>query len=619
MGAARNTPGGGVKLESVRSAPNETYAYTRAFFEELARAGVAHVCVSPGSRSTPLAVTAASIETLKLWSILDERSAGFFALGLAKASRRPVALVCTSGSALANYGPAIVEAHYAGVPLVVLSADRPPELRDWGAGQTIDQLDYFASQVRYFAELPIPSAGARMLRHARAMACRAVAESQGAQPGPVHLNWPFREPLDPAPDASVAERDFAEGDDVAANGREDGGPYTSFIHEPALASADEIETLAREFASIERGVIACGMLDEPGFAKAAARLATRLGWPLLADPISGARVGDAEGLAPVLAGYDLFLRDPGFQERHRPEAVVRFGGTPTCKPFRLWLEAHPPGELVVVGENVEWSDPSHLATRRIPANATRVCRQLLAALEAGEAPPRESAWLRSFRGAEAVAQRVIDRELARADALFEPACARSLAARLPDDAILYVSNSMPVRDLDAFMAKRSAPLRVLANRGTNGIDGMVSSALGASVAGAGRAVLLTGDLACLYDIGGLLTARRYPLNATIVVLNNDGGGIFSFLPIAAHGEDVRFDELFNTPHGAGFGGAAALYGVQHTRVDSLAGYEAAIEKSWSQAGVSIVEVRLDGDANRAHFRSVVAAVQRELEAGEGAE
>ncbi|MDP6979755.1 MAG: 2-succinyl-5-enolpyruvyl-6-hydroxy-3-cyclohexene-1-carboxylic-acid synthase [Myxococcota bacterium] len=604
-------------VSDVRSAPNATYAFTRAFFEELARSGVEHVCVSPGSRSTPLAVTAASIDALHAWSIVDERSAGFFALGLAKATRCPVALVCTSGSALANYAPAVVEAHYAGVPLVILSADRPPELREWGAGQTIDQVGFFGSQVRYFAELPLPEAGARMLRYARATACRAVAESIAGVPGPVHLNWPLREPLEPVADSGAG--DYAEGDDIAANGRPAGVPYTASVSETVRTSAADIERLAAEFASIERGVIACGMLDEPGFGGAVASLAKKLGWPVLADPISGARCGEGIGTAPVFAGYDLFLRDADFQQRHRPEVVLRFGGTPTCKAFRLWLEAAPPEQWVVVGDATEWSDPSHLAANRVRASATDFCLELNGVLESKGHTGRSGEWLQEFRAAEEAAQRVLDRSLdpaaaAAPPALYEPAVARSLGARLPSDSLLYVSNSMPIRDLDAFMAPRATPLRVLANRGTNGIDGMLSSALGASAAGLGRVVLFTGDLACLYDIGALLTARRYPLNATIVVINNDGGGIFSFLPIAQYGEDARFDELFDTPHGLDFAGAAAFYGMHHERVASLGEFEASLEKSFSRSGVSLVEVAVDGDANRDHFRELVASVQRELAA-----
>jgi 2-succinyl-5-enolpyruvyl-6-hydroxy-3-cyclohexene-1-carboxylate synthase len=600
-------------VPDVASAPNVTYAFLRAFFEELQRSGVEHVCVSPGSRSTPLAVTAASVDGLLLWSQLDERAAAFFALGLAKASRTPVALVCTSGTALANYAPAVIEAHYAGVPLIVLSADRPPELREWGAGQTIDQPKLFGAQVRYFAELPIPTAGSRMLRYARAMACRAVGESVGASPGPVHLNWPLCEPLEPLLDPT--ESDWADGDAVAERGRAKGQPYACTVHESSRASVALIEALAAAFSRTERGVIACGMIDEPDFADAVARLARRLGWPIFADPISNVRSGSHVESAPILAGYDLFLRDARFQANHQPEVVLRFGGTPTCKAFRLWLEATPPDRMVVVSGGGDWNDPSHLTSDFVVADSTAFCLDLTAALEQlGTDLPQggQGRWTSSFLAAEARVQTVLDSEFGANPTLFEPRAARMLTESVPEDSILYVSNSMPVRDLDAFMPVRQSRIRVLANRGANGIDGMVSSALGAAASGQGHVFLLTGDLAFLYDIGGLLAARRYPLKATIVVFNNDGGGIFSFLPIAQYAEAVRFDELFNTPHGADLSAAASLYGLHHTRVANFHEYEAAIGKSLGESGVSIIEVPIDGEANRDHFRALVTAVQESL-------
>lgn len=600
----------------VASAPNATYAFIRAFFEELQRSGVEHICVSPGSRSTPLAVTAASVEGLRVWSQLDERSAAFFALGLAKASRKPVTLVCTSGTALANYAPAVFEAHYAGVPLIVLSADRPPELREWGAGQTIDQVKFFGTQVRYFAELPIPDAGSKMLRYARAMACRAVGESLGARPGPVHLNWPLREPLEPVSDPGAF--DWSEGDVVAERGRANGRPYAHCSENLPTASVAQIKAFAEAFSQIERGVIACGMLDEPKFAVGVARLGELLGWPVLAEPTSGARAGPQVGSAPVLAGYDLFLRNQDFHAAHRPEAVLRFGGTPTCNIFRLWLEAAPPERVVVVSRDGNWNEPSHLTSDFVVADPSAFCRDLGEALEQIGVDPRRGGWTASFVDAEAKTQAVLEHELRESSELFEPRATRSLCEHMPDESILYVSNSMPVRDLDAFMPKRETGLRVLANRGTNGIDGMVSSALGASAARQGHVFLLTGDLAFLYDIGGLLAARRYPLHATLVVLNNDGGGIFSFLPIAQYGETVHFDELFNTPHGVDLSAAAHLYGLTHTRVRDWNEYENAIEKSLAQPGISVIEVPIDGEANRDHFRALVAAVGRALETEGGA-
>jgi 2-succinyl-5-enolpyruvyl-6-hydroxy-3-cyclohexene-1-carboxylate synthase len=351
-------------IRSVADAPNATYASTLAFFEELYRCGLIHVCISPGSRSTPLAVAAGSVVGLQAWSHLDERAAAFFALGLAKASRSPVALVCTSGTALANYAPAIIEAHYAGVPLIVLSADRPHELRACGAGQTIDQVKIFGAHVRFFAELPIPEAGPSMLRHVRSMACRAVAESRGAAPGPVHLNWPFREPLEPVRQEHSGQSSPALSieESVAQSGRPNGLPYVQMSCELPRASTLQVEELATDFLDCEQGVIACGVMDEPEFGRAVVRLGKLLGWPVLAEPTSGLRSGPHLNDGAIVAGSDLFLRDPDFKAQHLPRIVLRFGATPVSKAFRLWLEATPPEKLVLVSSAGGWDEPSHLSS-----------------------------------------------------------------------------------------------------------------------------------------------------------------------------------------------------------------------------------------------------------------
>ncbi|MCP4039774.1 MAG: 2-succinyl-5-enolpyruvyl-6-hydroxy-3-cyclohexene-1-carboxylic-acid synthase [bacterium] len=606
---------GAPTTRGIVDAPNATYAFAMAFFEELLRCGVTQVCISPGSRSTPLAIAAASVPGMRAWSHLDERASAFFALGLAKATRNPVALVCTSGTALANYLPAVIEAHYAGVPLVVSSADRPPELRETGAGQTIDQVKIFGAQVRFFAELPVPEAGPSMLRYARTMACRAVAESGGANPGPVHLNWPLREPLEPVRIESAISR--SQPDRVAEQGRSQGQPYVRRESELPQARTSQVEDLATLFRAAERGVIACGVMDEPGFAPAVTRLAELIGWPLLAEPTAGLRSGGHTAAAPIVAGSDLFLRAPSFKASYVPQVVLRFGGTPLSKAFRLWIEDARVERLVLVTSRGDWNEPSHLASDFVFADPAGFCNQLCEAIERRGSLSREGRWLAAFLDAEARTQAVIENRLREEPALLEPRATRKLCELLPDDSLLYVSNSMPVRDLDAFMPTGTAPLRVLSNRGANGIDGIVSSALGAAAAERGHVFLLTGDLAFLYDVGGLLAAQRYTLRATIIVLNNDGGGIFSFLPVAEYAQSVPFDELFTTPHGVDLAAVAPLYGLSHTRVADWNEYTVAIGKSLSHPGVTVIEVPVDREVNLGHFRSLVRAVSRAVDAEGG--
>ncbi len=588
--------------------PNPTYAFAAAFFDELARSGVVHVCISPGSRSTPLAVAAGQTDRLRVWSHLDERASAFFALGLAKASRTPVALICTSGTALANYAPAVIESHYAGVPLLVLSADRPAELREWGAGQTIDQVKLFGDQVRFFAELPIPEAGPKMLRYARTIACRAVEETRGIRPGPVHLNWPLREPFEPVLSDAQDGSDELDCDVLAESGRRDGRPYVRYQRSTEALSTAQIENFATRLRGVERGVIASGVMDDPRFGSAVSRLGTVLGWPVLAEPTSGLRCGPHIESTPVIAASDLFLRSKDFADSHRPEFVIRFGATPVSKAFRLWIETSPPEEVVLVRSDSAWQEPSHLMSDFVVADAVSFCEALCQCLLESGWKANQSGWLNDFTRADDRTQEILERRLNENEMLLEPRATRLLCEQLPADSILYVSNSMPIRDLDAFMAPTPKAIRFLSNRGANGIDGINSSALGAAAGSSEHVVLLTGDLAFLYDVGGFLAARRYSLNLTIVVLNNDGGGIFSFLPIAEYGEQVRFEELFTTPHGVDLASVARLYELSHTRVETWADYSGALEKAWSEPGVSIIEVPIDREANLEHFRSLVDEV-----------
>jgi 2-succinyl-5-enolpyruvyl-6-hydroxy-3-cyclohexene-1-carboxylate synthase len=596
---------------SVRDAPNRAYAFSAALFEELARAGVRHVCVCPGSRSTPLAVAATRQGALRCWSQLDERSAAFFALGLAKATRAPVALVCTSGTAAANFHPAVIEAHHARVPLLLLTADRPPELRDWGAGQTIDQLRLYGTAVRWFAEAPVPEPGEAALRYARTLASRAVATAAGQPPGPVHLNLPFREPLEPV---ALPDDRLADLEPLAAEGRGDVA-YARTQAGAAPPAAELVTSLARRLRDSERGVVACGPLDAtPAAARAIARLAGALGWPLLAEPTSQLRRAGFGKHATLVAGSDLFLRDPATAARLAPDCVLRFGDTPTSKAFRLWIERQRPRQLLLVDPDGVWHEPSHLASDVLRADPEALCEALSRRL--GEGPATPSAWLREFLEVERRTQGAVDAALAEEDALLGPRAVRELGAALPEGALLYVSNSLPVRDLDAFLPPGPQALRVLCNRGANGIDGMVSSALGAAAAELGPLVLLSGDLAFLHDAGGLLAARRHGLRATLVVLDDDGGGIFSLLPIARYGGDVAFEEHFRTPHGLDLGAVARAYGAHVARVSSWEHFRAALKESFATPEVSVIVVPVDHDRNVEQHRAIVRAVGAALaEAG----
>jgi len=551
--------------------PTDTYLGLRAFADELARCGVQHVCTSPGSRSTPLVLSLAREERLRATSHLDERSGAFFALGLAKASGRPAVLACTSGTAAAHYAAAVIEAYEARVPLIVLTADRPPELRDAGAGQTIDQVKLYGRAAKWYLEIDDAPATEARMRFLRSLACRAVWTAVGGRPGPVHLNFSLREPLVLGPDDDLPRREPGGG------GRRDGQAWVE-RHAPR-ASAPDLR-LSGRFP-----VLVAGRMERPSDGDAVAAFAARARWPLLADPLSGARRGEA-----AIAHYDALLRVPKWGEGFAPDLVVRAGDLPTSKPLRQWLAALPGVRQIALDPEHAWQDPDASVGERHAAGP-----------EALSAEPLDGSWLEAWRRADAVARTAMGQVLG--GDLSEPAVAVRTAAGLRARDTLFVASSMPVRDLETFAVTGA---RVLANRGANGIDGTASTALGVAAASPGRTVLLTGDVALLHDLGGLLAARRTRTELTVVLINNDGGGIFHFLPVS--GERDLFEEHVATPHGIDFAQAAALYGFGHRLVATPEDFDAAL----AAGGSTIIEVRTDRAANVETHRRVWAAVARSV-------
>jgi 2-succinyl-5-enolpyruvyl-6-hydroxy-3-cyclohexene-1-carboxylate synthase len=554
----------------------DTYLLLRALCDEFARCGMTHACTSPGSRSTPIVLSLVREARIRCFSHIDERSAAFFALGAAKALGRPVAIACTSGTAAANYAPAVIEAHEARVPLIVLTADRPPELRNVGAGQTTDQLKLYGSAVKWFVEVGVHEATPASLRWIRQLACRAYATATQGSPGPVHLNLPLREPL-------VLEQSLPPD----SSGRADGGPWVS-TSAPASAVA---EPTLRPLPA--RGVVVAGRYERgPALGQAAARFAERASYPLLADPLSGARHGPA-----AIARYDLLLRDEEFTRRACPELVVRVGDLPTSKPLRNWLASLPDVDQLALDPEDAWQDPAATLSARVRADP-------IPTLDAWTpATPADPDWLAAWRAADDAATEAI--EAALGGELSEPLVAARLSDWLPPEATLFVASSMPIRDVELYFGARALAPRVLSNRGANGIDGTVSSAFGVAAATDGPVVLLIGDVALAHDIGGLLAARRLDLRLTILLLNNDGGGIFHFLPVA--GQHDAFEEHVATPHRLDFAHAAALYGLGYERPTSADELRAALERSLAGGGADIIEVRTDREENLNLPRRLAAA------------
>jgi 2-succinyl-5-enolpyruvyl-6-hydroxy-3-cyclohexene-1-carboxylate synthase len=557
----------------------DTHLLLRALVDEFARSGMLTTVTSPGSRNTPLIEAFVAEPRLRSFSHVDERSAGFFAVGAARASGRPVAVTATSGTAIANLLPAVIEASEAGLPLIVLSADRPAELRQIGAGQTIDQLKIFGDAVRLFAELDLYEATAARMRWVRSLACRAVLTATGANPGPVHLNIPLREPL--VSDAPLP------GDPAGGGGRPSGRAWVTRVS-PATAFTGEVDAQTRRTV-IVAGQFATGAgLSAQG--AALAEYAARHGIPLLADPLSGARRGPA-----AVAHYDLILREPDTAARLAPELVIRVGELPTSKPLRAWLAGLEGVDQMVFHPRPVWSDPDSRMSQIAPYVGPE---QLPRA-------PQPDGWLHAWRVADAQVAAAISSTLTRQPGITEPGIAAALGSELPADATLFVAASMPIRDVEEFLAVRDDAPRVLANRGANGIDGTVSAAFGTAAVSSGPVVLLLGDVTLAHDIGGLLAARRTGVKLTIVLINNDGGGIFNFLAIAGHA--AAFDAHVATPHGLDFGHAAALYGLDHVTATDVGGFMAALNRALQSPASAIIEVQTERAANRRLHADIAAA------------
>ena len=576
----------------------------RTFVDELVRAGMRDVVVCPGSRSTPLALALRAHPGLRVRVLLDERSAGFFALGLARASGRATGVLVTSGTAAANLLPAAVEATLGRVPLVLLTADRPPELRDRGAPQAIDQVRLFGTHAKWSAELPLLDGAPETRRHVRSVAGRAVATALAGPAGAIHLNFPFREPL--VPDGDLRPREASDDEPTR--------PFTDVLAGPRTLGASEVAGLARRLAAARRGLIVAGPQADPALPAALAGLAEATGFPILADPLSGCRCGPHDR-SRVVARGDLLCRPGAWRDAHAPDLVIRFGATPTSKPLLALVEDAAPDQLVVDGDG-GYREPALLPTTFLHADAAITAAALADAVATlpGPASPLAHAWLDGWLAADHAADAALRAWLAvveeRGEA-FEGAPFAHLGELLPDGAILWAGSSMPVRDLDAWLPGSARAIRPLANRGANGIDGVVSSALGAA-AGVGHVALVVGDLSFLHDLNALVAARLHGLSATIVLVNNDGGGIFSFLPQAVVdapgvGLPAHYEELFGTPHGVELGPIVGALGAVHRPVEAR-GLRAALAESLVATGVNVLELRTERARNVELHREAAAAV-----------
>lgn len=564
--------------------------YIASFVDELAQSGIQHAVIAPGSRSTPLALTFTEHEKIREWILVDERSAAFFALGLAKSTGKPVALVCTSGTAAANFFPAIVEAYYSRVPLIVLTADRPHELRDVDAPQAIDQVKMYGAYAKWFHEMALPESSPAMIRYARSKAARSVHEAI-TQAGPVHLNFPLREPL--VPDFSL---------DGLFSERSEPSSFYKTQHGKHMLMDEQLDSLRADFRQGKKGLLLVGPAADPEIAEAVAGLAASWNMPVLADPLSQLRSRTLEQ-STIIETYDAILRQEEVRNQLKPDFIIRFGAMPVSKMYRFYSEAHQEVPQYIVTGDPHYREPSAIQMRFIHCDPVQFC-QAFGTFAPDMQGSRE--WLQLWQRMNETARRILRTDTGE---MTEGTTVMRLMEQIPSNSVLFSGNSMAIRDLDSFMFNTDKNVRVLCNRGANGIDGVVSTAAGAAAAGE-RTTLLIGDLSFYHDMNGLLAAKQHKLPLTIILVNNSGGGIFSFLPQSKEGR--HFEALFGTPLHVDFKHAAALYEAPYTLAASESELESALQESYGRQGLSIIEVQTDRAENEQWHREKWALVNEAI-------
>lgn len=580
-------------MPPIRTAPNINHLWAALLVEELVRQGTTLFVVCPGSRSTPLAVAVAQNPRAEVRVHWDERAAAFVALGWARATGRPAAVVTTSGTAVANLLPAAVEADADGVPLLLLTADRPPELRETGANQTIRQPPLFQDLARWTLDFPVPTVDvpARWV-----LSTASHAAQRARQPsGPVHLNLPFREPLAATPDGTDAAAYLAPVERWLSSG----APFSTASGLSRDDSVSTDPTLVDDVATA-RGLVVAGDLGGDADAeRAAVRLAESLGWPLLPDIRSGLRLGTVEGAVPFA---DLAL-SAGSLRSARPDAVVHLGGRIVSKRLSRFLAEARPATYIRVSDRPERIDPDALVTHRLAVPVADGAAAL-----AGAVSDRDPEWCARWQSASEAAEAAVRDSMA--GALSEPAVARVVVQSLPPGGALVVAASMPIRDVEAFGPAEGKPVRVVANRGASGIDGTIATAHGVACGLGQPVVAFVGDLALLHDQTSLALLRTGP-PVVVVVVNNDGGGIFHRLPVATGPGAIDagvFEQMFGTPHGLTFEHAAAQVGLAYHAPTTLDGVRQSLAAVVSSGASALVEVRTDRAEQAARRRQIEAAV-----------
>ena len=591
---------------------NRNTLWAAVLTDELARNGIRHVAIAPGSRSAPLVLAFAADERFRIYPVIDERGAAFFALGIGKASGQPAVVVTTSGTATANLFPAIIEANYSNTPVLVLTADRPHDLRDSGANQTIDQVKLYGDHVRWFVDVSPPEANSsdRTLRYLRTTVCRAVAYATGWAGGPVHLNIPFRKPLEPLEVAGDVPESAMDG--MGFNGRSNAGFNRPFTEIPPrishVADSMELEIIREAIVKSPRGLIICGQ-DSYLQWKDVKKLSEITGYPVLAEALSNLRFQPQQD-GFVSGGYETYLHGE-FSSIVKSDLVLQFGRLPVGSGLLKYMDRHAEGNRFVIN-GFEWSDASHSSSgfyQVAPSTLIPRLNEIIASRNSSEHPMPDLTWMELFRQAEKITwstqDEFVDNEM------VEGALLSSIVSALPVRAQLFVASSNPVRHLNQFVRPQEKIVSILANRGASGIDGTVASALGVAVKTDKPTILVIGDLALYHDLNSLHLIRRLDIPLIIVVINNDGGGIFQRLPIATH--DPPFTRLFQMPHGLTFEHAAAMFDIPYTLSQIGDGFRNTFKAALDSGGPHLIEVPSDAAIFEQQRQEINRRVAEKLE------
>ena len=580
---------------------NRNVLWAETFTRELVNSGVKYACISPGSRSTPLTYAFATNKKIKSFAIIDERSSGFFALGLAKAAGYPVVLVCTSGTAAAEFYPAIIEAYQSKIPLIVCTADRPPELQNVGANQTINQNNIYKNHIRWFADAGLPQVNKKRLNHIKLIARRALVECSIKNRGPIHINFPFNEPFEPNTFTNEISHDNLRDIQSVAK------ITLNYDRTEGLASKKTIQLISKKIINRPKGIILVGLDNySKGFFTACSLLSIKTGYPIIADAASNMRFS-VHSKQNILTSYDSYLRSEIFISNHKPDLIIQFGRNFSSKALSNFITGCS-CETLLVNKFGEWNDPSNEFSSALACEPELLCKELVTLFETNKQIKENRKWLESFVRIDKKASNIKNELIIKSFFPNETRVVTELLKEIPDGSNLMVSNSLPIRDLDLVTPLIQKKITVFHNRGASGIDGIISTALGIAQSSKRKTYLLTGDLAFYYDLNTLLTAKKYSIPLTIILINNNGGRIFEVLPISKY-KNI-FEEYFATPHNLNFSQFVNAFGGNYSDVKSWSDFRKLLKQSQSTNNFSVLEIKTDPKKSlalrRKYFDKVIA-------------